>query len=525
MPGVPPTDQGGADVIFSGRHDFTPQTRTVADIEYLSSYVYRQAFEESFSVATSSEVKSDAFLQHEDHGYLGSVYLGRYQSFQSDAEGDEIRILHLPSLQAEGIDHPFAHPLGAMQFLWGFRTALDVLTRSEPQFHARNVIRVDVYPHLAFPFSAGGWTFRPVIGGRETFYSRSEQLPSPFNGEVSPTLESGSLNRADFEAGIDARPPAVQRDFFVPWLQKLLGGELRHTIEPDIQYRYVTGINNFNSVLRVDDIDVASNTNEIEYSLTQRLYARNAPGHPCRDSEAQTSDGRCGGGTIDWLTWQVGQKYFFNPTFGNAVLVGQRNVLTTTLDFNGTAFLAGPRYNSPVTSKLRLRTTSATDVEWDFNYDTKAGRVSSSNLFAGYRHDDFYFAVGEFKVNMLEGPAAAPSTVALHSIFYQPRTAVTSAQNVTEVVTDFNQMRLLLTYGSPTRRGLNFGANAGYDFVQSAVQFGGAQASYNWNCCGLSFEYRRYALGSVRNENQYLYSFTLAGIGTAGNLKRSERIF
>ena len=61
--------------------------------------------------------------------------------------------------------------------------------------------------------------------------------------------------------------------------------------------------------------------------------------------------------------------------------------------------------------------------------------------------------------------------------------------------------------------------------LQSAVQFGGAQASYNWNCCGLSFEYRRYALGSVRNENQYLYSFTLAGIGTAGNLKRSERIF
>ena len=109
--------------------------------------------------------------------------------------------------------------------------------------------------------------------------------------------------------------------------------------------------------------------------------------------------------------------------------------------------------------------------------------------------------------------------------FHQPYSAVTSSQNVSEVVTDFNQLRLLFTYGSPTKRGFSLGMNAGYDFVQSAVQFGGVESSYNWNCCGLSAEYRRYALGSVRNENQYLFSFTLAGVATAGNLKRSVRIF
>ncbi len=500
-PGVPPVNQGGDDVTIAGRHDFSPQTRAVSNIEYLSSYVYRQAFAESFALATSSEVKSEAFLQNEEHGIAKSVYFGRYQSFQSDAVGDEIRILHLPSVAAEVVDHS----LGGTPLLWGFQSSVDVLTRSEPQFHARNVVRVDLYPHLSAPFSLGGWTLRPEVAGRETFYSRSARLPTVLNGDISPTLVADTLNRADFEAGLEIRPPSVQRDFSAPWLERLLGGDVRHSIEPDIQYRYVTGINNFNSILRFDQIDVVSNTNELEYGLTQRLFVRHLTPHPCRDDEAQTADGLCGGGTLDWLTWTVAQKYFFNPNFGGAVIPGQSNVLATTLDFTGAAFLDGPRDYSPVISRLRLRTTSATDFEWDLDYDTKTGRINSSNVFAGYRHDNFYAGVGEFKLDVLQTP--------------------TSPGNIAAAITSYNQLRFLFTYGSPIRKGFSFGANAGYDFVQSAVQFGGMEANYNWDCCGISAEYRRYALGSVRNENQYLFSFTLAGVGTAGNLRRAVRIF
>jgi LPS-assembly protein len=501
-PGVPPTNQGGEDVILDGRHDFNSETRSVADIEYLSSYVYRQAFAENFSIATSSEVKSDTFLQHEHQGVAESLYLARYQSFQSDTLGDEVRILHLPSIVAEAVDHP----LPGTPFLWGFRSSMDVLTRSEPEFHARNLFRFDLYPHVALPVSLGGWNFRPEVAVRETFYSKSEQLPSTLSGSISPTLEGASLNRADFEAGVEVRPPAVERDFSAPWLEKLLGGDIRHVIEPDFHYQYVTGINNFNSVLRMDDLDVASNTNELEYGLTQRLFVRHRKLHPCREDEAQTPDGLCGEGTIDWLTWRIAQKYFFNPNFGNAVLPFERNVLTTTLNFTGTAFLDGPRDYSPVISRLRLRTTSATDVEWDLDYDVKTGRINSSNVFAGYRHDNFYMGIGAFKLNVLQAP-------------------VTSPENVTAAVANYNQLRFLFTYGNPARKGLSLGANAGYDFVQSAIQFGGVEANYNWDCCGFSAEYRRYALGSVRNENQYLFSFSLAGVGTAGNLRRAVRIF
>jgi LPS-assembly protein len=89
----------------------------------------------------------------------------------------------------------------------------------------------------------------------------------------------------------------------------------------------------------------------------------------------------------------------------------------------------------------------------------------------------------------------------------------------------FNQFRVLLGYGSPNKRGWNATTNMGFDANRDFLQYGSFQGSYNWDCCGLSMEYRRFALGTVRNENQFRFAFTLANIGTFGNLKRQERIF
>jgi LPS-assembly protein len=83
----------------------------------------------------------------------------------------------------------------------------------------------------------------------------------------------------------------------------------------------------------------------------------------------------------------------------------------------------------------------------------------------------------------------------------------------------------LLGYGTPTKKGLSMAANAGLDLKLDSVQYGALETSYNWDCCGLSVEYRKYELGSVRNENVYRFNFTLANIGTAGNLRRAERLF
>jgi LPS-assembly protein len=144
------------------------------------------------------------------------------------------------------------------------------------------------------------------------------------------------------------------------------------------------------------------------------------------------------------------------------------------------------------------------DLEWDADYDFKTKRMDASNIFADYRRDSVFASVGYSTLQALNA---------------------TFTESLASQVTKYNLLRMLVGYGDPTKRGLSAGVNAGYDFIQNALQYGGIQSSYNWDCCGLSVEYRRLALGSVRNENQYSFNFTLAGVGAAGNLKHSERIF
>ncbi len=503
-------NQGGEDVFADGRRDLDPHTRAVADIEYLSSYVYRQAFEENYSAAINSEVKSSAFITREGNGLAAGGRFERYQTFRSDSSGDEIRVLHVPELRLDALDQP----LGRTPLVWGGQASAVALSRSEPGFQTSRLLpRLDLYPHLALPLSSGGFHLRAEAGVRNTFYGKS-QLPG-LPGAV-PVETGTSLDRAAFTSEVALHPPALERDFSAPFLGRIFGRgvQLRHTVEPAFTYRYVTGVNQFNRTLRFDLTDILSNTNQLEYGVTQHLFLRRLPPRPCKGEEALGPNDACGGGTVDWLTWTLAQQHYFNPTFGGAVVPGQRNVVSSTLDLTGVAFLQAPRTSSPVISRLRLRTTSATDLEWDLDYDTRHGRLQSSNLFATYRVDDWAVSISDARLyNLVPGTASLPSA---------PNAAST---NPADSLVNFNQLRMSAIYGSPTKHGLSAGANVGYDFTLGQTQYLGAQTGYNRDCCGLAVEFRRYSLGSVRDDTQYLFSFTLAGVGSAGSLRSVSRVF
>ena len=86
-------------------------------------------------------------------------------------------------------------------------------------------------------------------------------------------------------------------------------------------------------------------------------------------------------------------------------------------------------------------------------------------------------------------------------------------------------MRILFGYGLPSQAGLSTAVSAGIDLNLGSSQYITVQTNYNWNCCGLSLEYRQYDLGTIRDEGAYSFNFTLANIGTAGNLRRAESLF
>src|SRR6202521_68994 len=364
--GSPRQDQGGEDAHFLAERRFGT-FRGVANVDYLSSFVFRIAFTDVYTQAIDSEVRSQIFLSNTTNGFHFNALAERYQNFEvciplpgtntcaTLTQTELIRILHTPSFFISGEERQLGHtPL-----YWSFESAAEGLQlRRETGFPTGPLVgRFDLAPSLAMPAQWRGWSFRPELTLRDTFYTEHTDRTLPKATRAADDV----LNRKSLEASFELRPPALSRVFDHPWL----GRKWKHVIEPRMKYDYVTGVNNFGNILRFDATDVLTNTNEVEYSLVNRLYAKHVDPN-ARDCDQQgmstlTIGGVRQAGAVPWelppnpdtqpcasgpreiLSWEVGQKYFFDPTFGNALVAGQRNVFTTTADFTGIAFLAGAR--------------------------------------------------------------------------------------------------------------------------------------------------------------------------------------
>jgi LPS-assembly protein len=347
----------------------------------------------------------------------------------------------------------------------------------------------------------GGWSVVPQGALRETFYSGSQTPDLTGTNNGTPTISHDSLNRADVEASVDIRPPAIERDFALPGFNRIL----RHVVEPELTYRFVGGIREqARDVLLIDTTDIATNTHEASFFLNQRFYLRSTSEQPCTTDGVQTS-GDCPAKPREWASWQVGEEFFFDPYFGGAIIPNQRNVFDSTLDLTPIAFLTGSRNLSPVISRVRFEAIDNLRVEWDLDFDPKTARLDSDNIFAGYSFGRTTVGVGHFMLNAVDEKSGTASTL------------------------QSQQVQPFLTIGKQNGSGFNLAVNGGYDFVQHSIQYAGVQAVYNWDCCGLTFGYRRFQLGTVgttsRDETQWLYSFTLANFGSPGDIRRSNSVF
>jgi LPS-assembly protein len=507
---VEKVDQGGVDISVQGRKDFGSDTRASGTIEYLSSYTYRLVFDDNYAQATSSQVASDLALTHNHNGMIASGWLDRFQSFASTTNGSEVRLLHLPMLRYDVLDRP----LGDSPLYLGLQSSLGYLSRSAPNFHSRNVGRLDFYPHLSLPFSAGGWSFVPEVALRETAYTTS-QTPTLTGANISPTVHHDPLGRQDIEAAVDIRPPAIEREFMLPRWHR----ELRHVIEPELNYRYVVGIGKqARNVLLFDTTDIATDVNEAGFSLTQRFFLRPTEDKPCDATETKAAGAKpdaptpavatCKDKPREWASWRIAQEYFIDPDFGGAVISDRRNVYDSTLDLTAITFLTSARNIAPLVSRLRFEAIDNLQVEWDLDYDSVMGQFNANNLYTDYSFGRTKLGIGHALLNAMdERSSNKGESSALKSQEVQP----------------------YLQVGKPSGSGFNMAVNGGYNYVQHELQYGGVQAAYNWDCCGLTLGYRRFQLGSVgstsRDETQWLYSFTIADFGSVGDIRRTNSIF
>jgi LPS-assembly protein len=507
--------------------------RGVSDIDYLSSFLYRLAFNEVFAQAVNSEVKSQVFLSKSLNGFSFGGTVERYQNFfqtinptddtlSNPPTFDSIRILHTPSADASSVDRPVTRT----PFFWSFDASMAGLARSEPGFHTGTLGRFDFNPEISLPLQFLGWSVRPALALHETYYSER------FVNEVAV---NNPTNRQALETSVEVRPPALEKIFD----KQFLGRKWKHVIEPRAVYHFVTGVNDFANVLHFDERDILSNTHEVEYGFITRLYAK-SPVH-VQDCETPMTGLAVGAAapeqTVPWqrvsnlenqpcspgpearevATLEVTQKYFLDPTFGGALVAGQRNVFTTTENLTGIAFATEPRHLSPLVSRLRVATSRRTDTEWDLDYDFQLSRINASTLLVNYNLGPFTVGGGDA---FLQIPQANTTSVTQNEGTCSPSSAST-----TQPTCRFNQFRVALGYGGLTHRGFSAASSFGFDAETRQLQFATAQTTYNWNCCGVTLEYRRYAIANVRNENLFRFTFSLANIGSFGNLRRQERLY
>jgi len=457
--------QGGEEFTFDGHSDLGDGWLARVHLDELSSFLFRLAFSQSFHDTIFSETHSTGFVIKHWSTFAFDIVAERDEEFENDASPDNrIIIKKLPAAEFLSRDRQI---LGGVLPVWfSLTSSAGFLDRIQPEFETpRFVSRVDVYPEVTTAFHFDNFSLTASGSIRETDYSNSF-----VNGE--PT-DRGFLRSAR-EIDIHLIPPAFERIFDSPkWLG---GGKVKHVIEPRIDYKYVDGITDFSNIIRFDDIDLMNDTNQVTFSLTNRLFVKDKNGN-----------------VEEVMSWEVAQSRYFDPTFGGAVIPGQRNVIQSTEDIDGFDFLYGPRSYSPVVSVLRFQ--HIVGFEWRVDYDPLLGRISNSSFQGNVRLSKYFFAVGHTVVN--ENP-------------------VVTAPN--------NQINVLAAVGNQNRKGWNVGVNAFYDLDRHVLDFATTEITYNTDCCGITAEWRRYNFG-VRDDTQYRISLSIANVGAFGNMRKQERIY
>jgi LPS-assembly protein len=472
--------------------------RFVADVNELTSLTFRLAFADTFGDAITSEVRSATFVSNNFRGFSLNFAALADKTFLSIPITSATTGVVTPAVSVSLRDAPEARfgsveqaPWQNLPFYFSFDASAGALHRADdtPLNTPSFVPRTEFAPKVTVPLHFGDWlgiTTSAVF--RTTYYGDSYNAAGDLSGQ--------SITRNTGELTVEFRPPTLERFFDRASLDKSKPRKrYKHTIEPIVTYHYVTGVNNFADFIRFDSDATLTDTNEIEYGITQRFFSKTGDDQP-----------------QELLTWSIYQKHYFDPTFGGAIVDGQRNVFEAFSSISPFAFAFGPRNWSPIISDFTISPGGRYDVEQILQYDPQIQRlVTVGTLLKVKPYSEFFATVSYFRLNDNPVQADLPLSPPPNFVpFEQPLS---------------NQVRALLGYGNLTRKGFNFTTGISYDFTNQTLQSQLVQISYNGNCCGLALEYRRINLGQVRTENRFTATFIIANIGSFGNLRRQEKIF
>ncbi len=463
----PPINQGGHQQTLEVQSLWNHGWRFVADVNELSSLTFRLAFSDTYGEAINSEIPSSIFLTNNFNGFSFNVATISDRSYLELSPPNTVFLRSAPEARFSSVERA---PWQSLPVYLSFESFVGSVHRDDqfldtPSF----VARTEISPKITIPLH-----FRDLFGITASAAFRSTYYGDSLNSFSVLTGQSITRNTGEF--ALEFRPATLERIYGQPHARH----RYKHTFEPFATYRYVTGVHDFADFIRFDSNATLTDTNEFEYGIMQHLFVKSGDDQP-----------------VDFLSWRIVQKHYFDPTFGGALAPGQRNVFDALDSLTPFAFASTARNWSPIVSDVKLTPGGPYDAEQILEYDPQLQKVTTIGTLLKLKpRGQFSFTVAHFR---LQGdPIVQPLS---------------------------QQIRAILGYGDITRKGFNASGGVSYDILTGTSQNEFAQVGYNGGCCGLSFEYRCINLGTVRTENQFRVAFILANLGSFGNLRRQERIY
>ena len=209
----------------------------------------------------------------------------------------------------------------------------------------------------------------------------------------------------------------------------------------------------------------------------------------------------------EFLAVKIAQKYFFDRTFGGALVEGRRNQFYPISTLSGFTFGGRARSLSPLNVAIRYRPLSSIYGDLRMDLDAESG-VRNITLGAGVRSDK----------------------VSVAARYYLSRRLRLDANNFEPGTFPGDQISTTVQLGDDLR-GWYGGSRIGYDFTnrfisdtdisRGRLMNSRSYFGYSWDCCGLQFNYNTFKAG-LRSEGAWSVTFNLAGLGSYGTDQFSQ---
>ncbi len=503
-------NQGGSLFYADGVQYFPRGYTAVADVRLTSNLDFRQTFSDGIQQIISPIEVSQVYLNKSWNSYTLNL-LARSQVIS--IPNVRIKTRNLPSINFD--KRPSEIPF-LKNVYFSFKTSLEGVSRreqvddvalyreisgSDPVNTSKNAQRVDVHPQITAPLNFKYFTLTATAGARVTYYSDS------FNDFRQVVGQAVTRKYGEFE--LDFRPVALAKNFY-----KANGAfRFRHTIEPYLTYRLIKGVNNFNKIVRFDYEDTFTDTNEIEYGITNRFFTRKYTeavtdrAQKLLQEKPKDEKNPLAVQPYEIFTLTVRGKYFFDKNFGGALTPGRRNQIEPITALTFYTFGGIPRRFSPINIDATYRPQRTIFVNTRMDIDAQSGDLRNISATIGYDtpllkiFQTFYYT---------RALTLMPSLQQQFSDRFGKEAGTLRGSQWSPSVFVGNRERGLyggvsLFFDFENRRGVR-----GSPLISTLATFG-----YAFDCCALTTQYSTFNVG-VRRENRFVFSFRLNGIGTFG---------